>query len=72
MHWIVKGTSHDNGTLDMDRQCGCSNAHGKLLPRPVRVRIELDPPFKAGEKTMRVVDDGAARKDVALLQPRGN
>jgi hypothetical protein len=28
---------------------------GKLLPRPVRVRVELDPPFKPGEKGGRVV-----------------
>jgi hypothetical protein len=31
------------------------DTQGKLLPRPVRVRIELDPPFKSGEKTMRLV-----------------
>jgi hypothetical protein len=30
------------------------DSHGKLLPRPVRVRIELDRPFKAGEKSMRI------------------
>jgi hypothetical protein len=47
------------------------DAQGKLLPRPVRVRIELDPPFKAGEKTMRVVGNGPAQRDVARSQPGG-
>jgi hypothetical protein len=30
---------------------------GRMLPNAIRVRIELDPPFKAGEKTYRVVAD---------------
>ena len=47
------------------------DAQGKLLPRPLRVRIELDPPFKAGEKTMRVVGNGPAQGDVARMQPAG-
>ncbi len=31
------------------------DSRGKLLPKPIRVRIELDPPFKAGEKSYRIV-----------------
>jgi hypothetical protein len=31
------------------------DSSGKLLPHAVRVRVELDPPFKAGEKTYRIV-----------------
>ena len=33
------------------------DSNGKILPRPIRVRVELDPPFKAGEKTYRIVAD---------------
>ena len=32
-------------------------ANGKTLPKARRVRIELDPPFKAGEKSFRIVAD---------------
>ena len=31
------------------------DSNGKMLSRPIRVQIELDPPFKAGEKTYRIV-----------------
>jgi hypothetical protein len=31
------------------------DSHGKLLPRPIQVRIELDPPFKPGEKSYRIL-----------------
>jgi hypothetical protein len=31
------------------------DSRGKLLPNAIRVRVELDPPFKAGEKTYRIV-----------------
>jgi hypothetical protein len=31
------------------------DAHGKLLPQPLRVHVELDPPFQAGEKSCRIV-----------------
>ena len=37
------------------------DSQGKLLPAAVRVRIELDPPFKSGEKTQRIAV--AARAD---------
>ena len=33
------------------------NSDGKMLPTPIRVRVELDPPFKAGEKSYRIVAD---------------
>ena len=32
------------------------DAQGKLLPTPVRVQVELDPPFKAGEKSSHIVE----------------
>jgi hypothetical protein len=41
------------------------DVQGRLLPKPVRVRIELSPPFKAGEKTMRVCGNGLAQGDGA-------
>jgi hypothetical protein len=31
------------------------DSRGKILPNAIRVRVELDPPFKAGEKTYRIV-----------------
>jgi hypothetical protein len=31
------------------------DANGKLLPRPIQVRLELDKPFQAGEKSVRIV-----------------
>jgi hypothetical protein len=33
------------------------DAQGKALPTPMRVRVELDPPFQAGEKSYRIVAD---------------
>ncbi len=30
------------------------DSYGKALPRAVRVRVELDPPFKPGEKSARI------------------
>ena len=30
------------------------DASGKELPRAIPVRVELDPPFQAGEKTFRL------------------
>jgi hypothetical protein len=45
------------------------DSHGKLLPRPIRVRIELDPPFKAGEKAVRIVAGGPSGHDVSWLPP---
>jgi hypothetical protein len=36
------------------------DSDGKMLPNAIRVRVELDPPFKAGEKTYRVVADGGS------------
>ena len=30
------------------------DSSGKALPKPIRVRIELDPPFQAGEKSFRI------------------
>ncbi len=33
------------------------DSNGKLLPKPIQVRVELDPPFKAGEKSYRIVAD---------------
>ena len=30
------------------------DSNGKLLPTAIRVRVELDPPFKAGEKSYRI------------------
>jgi hypothetical protein len=33
------------------------DAQGKLLAKPLRVRVELDPPFKAGEKSFRILAD---------------
>ncbi len=34
------------------------DSDGKRLPNPLRVRVELDPPFQAGEKTYRIVAEG--------------
>jgi hypothetical protein len=34
------------------------DSQGKLLPRPLPVRVELDPPFKIGEKSYRIVPEG--------------
>jgi hypothetical protein len=33
------------------------DSQGKMLPNAIRVRIELDPPFKSGEKTQRIAAD---------------
>ena len=33
------------------------DSNGNLLPNAIRVQVELDPPFAAGEKTFRIVDD---------------
>jgi len=33
------------------------DSKGKMLPSAIRVRIELDPPFKSGEKTCRIAAD---------------
>ncbi|MFH1919871.1 MAG: hypothetical protein ABIP48_08310, partial [Planctomycetota bacterium] len=38
------------------------DSSGEILPNAIRVRVELDPPFKAGEKTYRIV----------ALGPRGS
>ncbi|MBL7041820.1 MAG: hypothetical protein ISR77_24510 [Pirellulaceae bacterium] len=39
------------------------DSDGQLLPRAIRVRVELDPPFKAGEKTYRIVADQPSNPD---------
>ena len=39
------------------------DAQGKALPTPMRVRVELDPPFKAGEKSCRIVADKTMTND---------
>ncbi len=31
------------------------DSNGTILPNAIRVRVELDPPFKVGEKTYRIV-----------------
>ncbi|NQT16363.1 MAG: hypothetical protein HQ582_26635, partial [Planctomycetes bacterium] len=36
------------------------DSDGKMLPNAIRVRIDLDPPFKAGEKAYRVVAEGGS------------
>jgi hypothetical protein len=48
------------------------DSHGKLLPRPVRVRIDLDPPFKTGEKAMRIVGEGPLGHEVSRSRPGGD
>ena len=30
------------------------DSQGKILPNAIRVRVELDPPFKPGEKAYRI------------------
>jgi hypothetical protein len=40
------------------------DSEGNLLPKAVRVRVELDPPFQAGEKTYRVVADRPSPESV--------
>jgi hypothetical protein len=37
------------------------HSNGKLLPRPIQVRIELDPPFKPGEESRRIAADPLSR-----------
>jgi len=37
------------------------DSSGKLLPRAQRVRVELDSPFKPGEKSYRIVPEGLQR-----------
>ena len=34
------------------------DSEGKVLPRAIAVRVELDPPFKPGEKSFRIVAEG--------------
>ena len=34
------------------------DSQGKLLPRAKQVRVELDPPFRPGEKSFRIVAAG--------------
>ena len=37
------------------------DSKGKMLPTAIQVQIELDPPFQAGEKAFRIVDDRPSR-----------
>ena len=37
------------------------DAQGKALPTPIRVQVELDPPFKAGEKSSHIVAESVPR-----------
>ena len=52
-------------------------SNGNLLPNAIQVQVELDPPFEAGEKTFRIVDDRpspgpgnslSSRTDTSLLK----
>ncbi|MHC4401698.1 MAG: HzsA-related protein, partial [Planctomycetota bacterium] len=47
------------------------DSNGKVLPNAIRVRVELDPPFKAGEKTYRIVALRPREAAQAVLLPSG-
>jgi hypothetical protein len=46
------------------------DSSGKRLPNPLRVRVELDPPFKPGEKSYRIVAEGPPRPTTGSVAPR--